>query len=82
MGRLHRDLARKLRPQIRHNLKHRDSNVEDVLTAASTIDQALGYSLMDTIHFVSNAFNFEAHALSVMTACVLILVKGVTLAQA
>merc|ERR1712224_412691 len=41
-------------------------NVEDVLTAASTIDQALGCLLMDTMHFVSNAFNFEAHTLSVM----------------
>jgi hypothetical protein len=41
-------------------------DVEDVLTAASTMDQAVGCLLMDVMHFVSSAFNFEVHTLSVM----------------
>jgi DNA polymerase sigma len=42
------------------------SDEEETLTAVSTTDQALGCLLMDVMHFVSNAFDFERHTLSVM----------------
>jgi hypothetical protein len=53
-------------PGVAHESQLAVPDVEDVLTAASTMDQAVGCLLMDVMHFVSNAFNFEAHTLSVM----------------
>jgi type II secretory pathway pseudopilin PulG len=56
------------RPGKQSNNKAEGPNAEDeeALTAVSTTDQALGCLLMDVMHFVSNAFDFERHTLSVM----------------
>jgi hypothetical protein len=55
------------RPHFSTNISNSDVQEEvETLTAVSTTDQALGCLLMDVMHFVSNAFDFERHTLSIM----------------